>query len=277
MSLDTPARIAILGAGPTGLEAALYARFLGYDCDVYERGRVGENLLLRGRQPLAVPWRLIPSPLGLEALAAQDPSWQPPADDAVLTCEEIVSRYYLPLAQSDLLVDGVRTQTRVLSVSREGPSGKSLAREDLRGDETRADHPFRILLRGAGGEEQVATADAVLDCTGLDDAASSNGTERGEPTRQDPPHPALSHRGRGFSEDLLAPLQTELLEPAGSSAVGPARLLRVEPDFYILGAKSSGGSVEFTFADGLVQVRDLFTIIGDRATLDLYATMRPLR
>ena len=34
MAIDTPARLAILGAGPIGLEAALYARFLGYDVDV---------------------------------------------------------------------------------------------------------------------------------------------------------------------------------------------------------------------------------------------------
>ncbi|MEC9117285.1 MAG: FAD-dependent oxidoreductase, partial [Planctomycetota bacterium] len=34
MAIDTPATIAILGAGPIGLEAALYARFLGYEVTV---------------------------------------------------------------------------------------------------------------------------------------------------------------------------------------------------------------------------------------------------
>ena len=34
MALDTPASIAVLGAGPIGLEAALYARFLGYDVQI---------------------------------------------------------------------------------------------------------------------------------------------------------------------------------------------------------------------------------------------------
>ncbi|HVW37886.1 MAG TPA: FAD-dependent oxidoreductase, partial [Pirellulales bacterium] len=48
MAVDTPARIAILGAGPIGLEAALYARYLGYDVDIYERGRAAENLLRWG-------------------------------------------------------------------------------------------------------------------------------------------------------------------------------------------------------------------------------------
>ena len=38
MAVDTPAKIAILGAGPIGLEAALYDRYLGYEVDVFERG-----------------------------------------------------------------------------------------------------------------------------------------------------------------------------------------------------------------------------------------------
>ena len=254
MSLDTPARIAILGAGPTGLEAALYARFLGYDVDVYERGRVAENLLGCGQQPLAVPWRLVPSPLAVAALEAQDASWQVPAADAILTCEEIVARYYVPLASSDLLVDGVRTQTTVHAVSRLKETGESLARDELRGDEARADGAFCIALRTGSGEEQLVLADAVIDCTGAG---------------------GLNHDGSG--SDFLGQLQTELLEPQVSSAGGPQRLLRVEPDFYILGAKSRQNGDEFTFAEGLVQIRDLFTIVGDRTTLDLYAGFPTLR
>ncbi|HKD37575.1 MAG TPA: FAD-dependent oxidoreductase, partial [Pirellulales bacterium] len=48
MAVESPARIAVLGAGPIGLEAALYARYLGYEVDVYERGRVAEHLLQWG-------------------------------------------------------------------------------------------------------------------------------------------------------------------------------------------------------------------------------------
>ena len=35
---DEQPRIAILGAGPIGLEAAIYARYLGYPTEVIERG-----------------------------------------------------------------------------------------------------------------------------------------------------------------------------------------------------------------------------------------------
>jgi hypothetical protein len=78
-------------------------------------------------------------------------------------------------------------------------------------------------------------------------------------------------------DDILAQLQTELAKPEGSSPSGPARLLRVEPDLYILGAKSLANGKDFSFADSLVQIRDVFTIIGDRATLDLYAGFPTLR
>ena len=53
---------------------------------------------------------------------------------------------------------------------------------------------------------------------------------------------------------------------------GPGALLNPEPNFYILGAKSYGRNPDFLLSIGLQQVRDLFTIIGDRADLDLYKT-----
>jgi hypothetical protein len=46
-----------------------------------------------------------------------------------------------------------------------------------------------------------------------------------------------------------------------------------ERNFYIVGAKSYGRNSQFLFAHGLNQIRDLFTIIGGRSTLNLYNTM----
>ena len=54
------------------------------------------------------------------------------------------------------------------------------------------------------------------------------------------------------------------------------RLVTPEPDFYVLGAKSYGRDSRFLIAHGLQQIRALFTLIGDRADLDLYATMAGL-
>jgi hypothetical protein len=57
---------------------------------------------------------------------------------------------------------------------------------------------------------------------------------------------------------------------------GPGPLRQVEPNYYILGHKSVGRSPGFLFCDGLNQIRDVFRIIGDRDTLDLHATAKPL-
>jgi hypothetical protein len=57
---------------------------------------------------------------------------------------------------------------------------------------------------------------------------------------------------------------------------GPGSLLHPEPNFYILGHKSYGRSPNFLFQLGLAQIREVFSIIGDRAALDLYSTAKPL-
>ena len=93
MAVDTPARIAVLGAGPIGLEAALYARFLGYDVNIYERGNVADNILRWGHVRMFSPFGMNRSTLGLAALRAQDESYQPPGDEEFLTGLEYLDRY----------------------------------------------------------------------------------------------------------------------------------------------------------------------------------------
>ncbi len=161
MMVDTPATIAVLGAGPIGLEAALYGRFLGYTVNVYERGRVGDNLRRFGQVRLFSPFRMNSSPLGLAALDAQDPQWRRPDPEALLTAEEHVAAYLRPLAESDLVIDGLREQTTVVSVGRDGP-----LKGELVGKPARGEHGFRLLLQDADGAERVETADLVIDATG---------------------------------------------------------------------------------------------------------------
>src|SRR5687768_618242 len=121
MSLETPARLAILGAGPIGLEAALYARFLGYDVVIYERGDVAANVRQQGQTQMAAPFKLSRTTLGLAAVQAQDETYRPPADDALLTCQEWLDTYLVPLSQTDLLSDHLRLHTTVLKVEHSSP------------------------------------------------------------------------------------------------------------------------------------------------------------
>ena len=160
MAIDTPATIAVLGAGPIGLEAALYGRFLGYDVNVYERGVVAQHVLRWGHLRMFTPFAMNCSPLGLRALEAQNPQYKPPEPSAPLIGREWVRQYLLPLAQSDLLADHIQEQMTVVSVSRQDVL-KTERRDDAESG------PFRILLRDHSGEERSEQADIVIDTTGV--------------------------------------------------------------------------------------------------------------
>ncbi len=145
-----------------GLEAALYARYLGYKVQLFERGpSAAANVLAWGHVRLFTPFAMNASPLGIAALQAQDASWQCPAGDEYLTGEELYHRYWRPLAESDLIAGVLQCETEVLAIGRQG----WLKREGV-GDEQRGEAPFALLVRHADGSETSETADAVIDCTG---------------------------------------------------------------------------------------------------------------
>jgi thioredoxin reductase len=421
MAIDTPAKLAILGAGPIGLEAALYARFLGYDVLIFDRGEVAASVRQWGHVKMFTPFGMNGSPLGVAAIQAQDESWQPPADDALLTGHEWAEQYLLPLSQTDLLADHLRLNTTVLAVGKE-----EVLKGDMPGHEDRGDWPFRLLVRNRAGEERIELADCVLDCTGvfaranwlghgglpaagelaladqieyrLPDilgaardryagrhtllvgggcSAATNvvalaqlareaaGTRVTWITRREgpagaggpitpiandrlPQRAALAAVANQLAADPASgvtycprtvverlarpaangPFEIELTgEHAGvlacdhilanvgfrpdnrlyeelevhecyasqgpmklaaallgqpsadcldQAACGPSSLLNPEPNFYILGAKSYGRKSNFLVSVGLQQIREVFTIIGDRETLDLYASAKNL-
>ncbi len=51
----------------------------------------------------------------------------------------------------------------------------------------------------------------------------------------------------------------------------PSALVQPEPNFYTLGAKSYGRLPSFLLEAGFDQIRQVFSIIGDRENLNLYA------
>jgi thioredoxin reductase len=161
MAKPAKQRIAILGAGPIGLEAALYARRLGLPVTVYERGRVGEHVVRWGHVRLFSPFGMNITPLGREALRADDAQFSLPDDGAILTGREYVKEYLEPLAHASALADCVRLETQVLHVGR-----RALLKDDSPGDAARGQQPFRLLVREAKGRERIEEADIVLDCTG---------------------------------------------------------------------------------------------------------------
>jgi thioredoxin reductase len=154
---DSP-RIAILGAGPVGLEAALVARQLKLTFTIFERGRVGEHLLRWGHVRLFSPFGMNVTSLGRSAVQSARADRELPADDTCITGREHVERYLAPLAET--VKDRLRTETQVLRVGRRG-----CLKHENPGDASRAKHPFLLLLRERN-QERLEEADVILDCTG---------------------------------------------------------------------------------------------------------------
>jgi thioredoxin reductase len=157
---DLP-RVAVLGAGPIGLEAALYGRTLGHPVTIYERGRVGEHLHRWGHVRLFSPFGMNCTSLGRAAIQTGKQRAQLPADGDVLTGREHLARYLEPLAQTEGIREALRLNTQVLHIGRHG-----FLKEDLPGEGRRGKAAFRLLFREPNKPEQADEADVVLDCTG---------------------------------------------------------------------------------------------------------------
>ncbi|MGH3973574.1 MAG: hypothetical protein ACRDS9_09630 [Pseudonocardiaceae bacterium] len=156
-----PSHVAILGAGPIGLDAALACLDNGWPCTVYESAAsVAANVDAWSHIRLFTPWSMNVSTrmdAHLRAAGVKPPG---PAEHCP-TGAEFVEQLLRPLAELPELTAIIRTHTRVLAVARQG-----LLKHEEIGSTQRGSQPFRLLLEGADGVEQVAHADLLLDCTG---------------------------------------------------------------------------------------------------------------
>ena len=151
--------LAIIGAGPVGLEAALYGHRLGYDTTIYEAEVVGAHIRRWGHVRMFSPWAINFSPLAAERLGST--GWKMPPPDICPTGLEYVRQFLEPLSGLPEISSGLELQTRVLSISREG-----LLKGDRIADPKRGQGAFRLLLE-VDGKERVALADRVIDASGV--------------------------------------------------------------------------------------------------------------
>ena len=157
---DHRPRIAILGAGPVGLEAALAAAERGFPFALYEAARqVAGHVRSWEHVRLFTPWQLNTSARMRRALtrAGRD---VPEGPDCP-TGAELVARVLEPIAQLPEIRERLRLGVRVERVGRQG-----LLKHDEIGTPERARRPFRLLVIDPAGKERLETADIVLDCTG---------------------------------------------------------------------------------------------------------------
>ncbi len=152
-------RIAILGAGPIGLEAALAAAEAGLEFTLYESAaEAAGHLADWGHVRMFTPWSLSVSPRQRARLA--ELGADVPSDGGYPTGAELRERALLPLAQSPEIAPRLRVNARVREVGRQG-----LLKHEEIATAARAGHPFRLLVE-EDGEERIESAEVVLDCTG---------------------------------------------------------------------------------------------------------------
>ncbi|PAY16932.1 hypothetical protein CKO51_23890 [Rhodopirellula sp. SM50] len=163
-TLEPPGSIAVIGAGPLGIEAALYGRFLGYDVTLFEAVGVAHSIAEKRDEPIPMmPDRCV-SPLARGALEAQAGDADP--QPLPLSIGEWIDRVWLPLTETDLLRGRLRCPVRVTAMGLEASGAEDEAAEETGDDDdvppdfqltfddgTSADFEAVIVATGADGEE----------------------------------------------------------------------------------------------------------------------------
>jgi thioredoxin reductase len=159
-SSDRILDLVILGAGPTGLEAALAAAEDELDFALFEAGETPAANIASWRQVrLFTPWDYCVSPRMRGALAKAGVA--PPAGGTVCpTGAELIELALLPVARLPQIAPRLFLGHRAIAVARSG-----LHKTTEIGTAARRAASFRVLLEDEEGE-QIVLARRVLDCTG---------------------------------------------------------------------------------------------------------------
>ncbi len=151
--------IAILGAGPIGLEAALAAAEAGFSFTVYEAAAdVAGHVRSWGHVRLFTPWELSASARMRSALESVDRKC--PENEGCPTGADLIEHVLGPVSELPQIREHLRLGAQIRGVGRLG-----LLKHEEIGSAVRAQRPFRLLVRDAG-LENYELADVVLDCTG---------------------------------------------------------------------------------------------------------------
>ena len=154
-------KLAILGAGPIGIEALIQAKASGYPVTLYEASKPGAHLERWAFVKMFTPFGWNVTAAGKAVLLREAPMRDFPADADLLTARDYRDTYLTPLAESLALKPLIQLDARVLAIGRSGRF------KNEPWDAKKPPPPFRLLIRNAQGAERFETADAVLDCTGV--------------------------------------------------------------------------------------------------------------
>ncbi|MER8950898.1 FAD-dependent oxidoreductase, partial [Mesorhizobium sp. M0809] len=111
--------VAVIGAGPVGLAAAVHLIARGIPVKVYEAGNaVASNLRDWRHVRVFTPWRYCVDQAARNLLEAH--GWRMPEPGAFPTADDLVADYLEPLAKLPQLSPSIETGARVVGISRWG-------------------------------------------------------------------------------------------------------------------------------------------------------------
>lgn len=149
--------LAVIVAGPTGIDAGLGALQRNLDVQIFEKGKIGNHLLQWHGVKMFTPFEMNRSEASIKF--SNNQGLTPPESSAYLTGKKFVREWLSPLVQETPLNDVVRIRTEVKSITRE-----EFLKGERIGCDRRANHPFRLVLENTS--EDVVHFDSVIDASG---------------------------------------------------------------------------------------------------------------
>lgn len=144
-------KIIIIGAGPIGIETALYAQRLGFNPIIIERDSIASNLKKWGHVTFFSPFYMNSSPLGRE-ISQNNIKY-----NEYCTADNYIKNYLYQISEK---LKNKIFYTEVLSISR-----KNILKNELIGSKLRTDKSFIIHLKD-NEKEFYLESDIVIDCSG---------------------------------------------------------------------------------------------------------------
>jgi len=157
MIADDTLPVAVIGAGPVGLAAALHLLARGLTPLVLEAGpSIAANIEAWSHVRLFTPWRYAVDKLAVAHL--RPTGWRHPDPDDAPTGRELIDAYLTPLAALPTLARHLHLGHRVLSIARLGI--------DKMTNQGRTEAPFALEIQTADGNRHHRLARAVIDASG---------------------------------------------------------------------------------------------------------------